>query len=262
MKASSFLTACLLATALWGCSNKQENSLTDSQQLRVKSCNARGESDERITEFGMFVTAQNGTAVGGNGNNAHVIMEHGIWNTPPIAIKSGQTLQLFAYYPYKGGVTVTDMPVSLADQTDFLYSKGQAVSYTNFTPDIELHHLLSKVTITVNKEFVEKLSVSDYPETGSLNLFDGKLIKSKTNTTISSANSNILLFPGKTDVTVLITYKGNTYNYPLSVTLEPGKEYVYSLILHENKKLEVGNVTVIDWEAGGDYDGTIEPEAL
>ena len=109
MKASSFLTACLLVTALWGCSNTQENSLTDSQRLGIKSCSARGEVAGEISEFGMFVTNQNGSAVDDNGDNAHVYMEHGLWNVPPIAIKSGQTLKLFAYSPYMEGMTVTDI---------------------------------------------------------------------------------------------------------------------------------------------------------
>lgn len=262
MKASSFLTACLLVTALWGCSNTQENSLTDSQRLGIKSCSARGEAAGEISEFGMFVTNQNGSAVDGNGDNAHVYLEHGLWNVPHIAIKSGQTLQLFAYSPYMEGMTVTDIAVSLSSQTDYLYSKGQTVTYSSYTPDIELHHLLSKVTVQVNEERAENLSVSDYPESGSLNLFAGTLTKGNTLATVSGNGSGILLFPGATDVTVTITYRGKQYHYPLSVNLEPGKEYVYSLILQENNKLEVGNVSVIAWVSGGDYDGTIEPEIL
>ena len=114
----------------------------------------------------------------------------------------------------------------------------------------------------MNEERAENLSVSDYPESGSLNLFAGTLTKGNTLATVSGNGSGILLFPGATDVTVTITYRGKQYHYPLSVNLEPGKEYVYSLILQENNKLEVGNVSVIAWVSGGDYDGTIEPEIL
>lgn len=258
MKASQLiLTLCMLGTALSGCSSIQDSDVCENTYLHIKSCNAPSE----LTDFGMFVTNQNGTVININGENSHVIQEHGIWKTPPIVIKLGQNMQLFAYYPYSESVSVTDIPVSLSAQTDYLYSKGQTVTYSSFSANIELFHLLSKVTIKVNEEYVENLSVSDYPAEGTLNLFAGTISKRQTSTTtVQSTNNAILLFPGYTDIIVDITFRGKSYHYPVTVNLEPGKKYVYSLVLQENNKLEIDKVSVSSWETGGNYEGIIEPE--
>jgi hypothetical protein len=258
MKANSFLALCSLATALWGCSSEQESNTSENMILRINSCYAMGEEQGEINDFGMFLTTQDGAIFDANGNNAHVTQDHGLWETPSITISPDQSAQLFAYCPYTEDATVTDIPVCISSQTDYLYSKGQTVTYSSYTPSIELYHLLSKITIQINDEAVESLSVSGYPEDGTLNLYEGTLSKGKTNTTVMSEDNGILLFPGYNDIVIDITYQGNSYHYPLTIDLESGKEYIYSLVLQQNNKLEISKVTIINWETGGNYEGTIE----
>lgn len=265
MKTSSYFPIFIftLATALTGCSSSQNSVPETDSYLHIRSCRAQGESITGINDFGLFVTTEDGSNYDTNSNNAHVILQSDKWEIPPISIKSNNPGKLFAYYPYIDDATVTGITVNLLPQTDYLFSKGQTVTSTSYTPDIELHHVLSKVTVSVNDESVSDISVADYPMTGVLNLFAGTLTKNNGKGTITSGKSEILLFPGSNEgLTFDITYQGESYQYsPADTDYEAGKEYTYSLILQENNQLTISQVTIRNWQIGGNYEGTIDSES-
>mgnify|MGYP000339842099 CR=1 FL=1 len=259
---TNFFFILMLATALMGCSNTENNNLEENSYLRIGSCRTQGEEITAITDFGMFVTTGDGSGYDDHSNNIHVIQQHGKWEIPSILMQPDKDGNLFAYYPYAENATVTEIPVSLQTQTDYLFSKGQTVTYSAYTPDIELHHLLSKVTVEVNEQKVESISVQDYPSEGTLNLFGGNLTKSNNKATLTSGKSEILLFPGNNEgLSLDITYQGKHYAYqPIDTNFEAGKEYIHSLILQEGNTLSLGQVTIKEWQVGGNYEGTIDTE--
>lgn len=252
-------TVFMLAAAFIGCSNNNESS--EDSQVSIRSCYTRsGTETSIIKDFGLFIAKSDGSAYNNSSSNSNIhVTYNGTWYLPKITLgKENGTLM--AYSPFDETCTITNMPLDLSKQIDYLYSKGQIVNYNNPNVSIELNHILSKLTFVIENNSPTSIKIGNYPITASLNLFKKTINSNNTKGIITTTEGSIYILPGPSQTIdkIVLTHQNVDYDYILPEnTFEEGKEYVYNLSITANHDLNLTELKVSPWISGGKYEGNL-----
>lgn len=257
-----FVALFMLAAAFTGCSNNNENSdngSSDDNQVSIQACYTRsGNTTSIIKDFGAFLAKDDGTPYDNSSTNIHVTYD-GTWYLPKITLGKENGI-LLAYSPFDANGTITNIPLDLSKQIDYLYSAEQTVNYNNPNVSIELNHALSKLVFVVEGNSPTAIRIGNYPTTARLNLFKKTISANSTKGTIGTTDDSIYILPGSSRNIdkIVLTYQNVDYDYILPEnTFEEGKEYTYNLSVTDNHELTLNAVNVNPWVSGGKYEGNI-----
>ncbi|MGL5786230.1 MAG: fimbrillin family protein, partial [Bacteroidales bacterium] len=191
--------------------------------------------------------------------------------------EDGSKVKFVGYHPHAAVGEDHIYKVDLADNTiadhDLLYTEATAEFDKTNKEAIALNfkHQLSKLTLTIQDEngndltgFDAKITIptkADFNiETGVLTITpdsDKELAAQVTNDVASA-----LVLPGSASGKIVFTAQDKNFTWDISnITLEPGKNYAYTLKListtePDNKVQVVGQANIIDWGTvnGGNID--------
>lgn len=179
------------------------------------------------------------------------------WRTnPPIELKEGEHTFIYAFAPYRKGLTnLAEIPIDIAEQEDILYSGSSVpVSYTTHSAQLIMKHALALLTFNICKQGykgngeLQSLSVSgeEVYTSGSIHLETGKIKKSSKEKFVMDIKKTIvdgwseelprmwyIPFSTKGSVAALTAViDGRTYqtNFP-EVEMKGGFQYIFRLIL-------------------------------
>lgn len=258
----------LAAALLGGCSDGNGAGMTGKQaRLAVENCSTRpasGNMQKLEDDFALVLLTETGTAYAGVRNPVRAVYQSGNWDLPEIWLTEIPG-RLHAFHPYGEYLQKDTLTLDLSTQTDYLASEtgGMGIDYRQpRIENIELHHLLARVEVSLEGSTECSLSIADYPSMAQYSLVSGSLKTGGTESLLSSPSSALLVFPGDIkDYKALIAYGGRQYGYffPENM-LEAGKSYHYKLTISKEGLLELSGVTVSPWLPGGDYEVPVRPE--
>lgn len=264
----SILFFSLAAALFGGCSDGNKAGMTGKEaRLAVENCSTRpvsGNMQKLEDDFALVLLTETGTAYAGVQNPVRAAYQSGSWDLPEIWLTEVPG-QLHAFHPYGEYLQGDTLRLELASQTDYLASEAGGTRVDYRLPrieNIELHHLLAKVEVSLEGSTECPLSIVDYPSTAHYSLVSGSLETGGTSSLLSSPSSTLLVFPGDIKgYKALIAYGGRQYSYffPENM-LEAGKSYHYELTISKEGLLELSGVTVLPWLPGGDYEVPVRPE--
>lgn len=246
----------IICAALAGCTENAPQA-ADENSLKVE-CYARSTSGGNVIvkDFGMYV--MNGSSSYEGVNNPVHVTYGTSWQYPEIWLDREATI--YAFYPYQSTSDITNIPLSLSPQTDYLATTSAILaSRSNPSIHIILDHLLAKIQIRIDGSKDLTYTITNIETSGTYNL-SGNNLSVSTPGTVTSSGSEALIFPAREkSLSMSISYNGKSYNYVApSKTYESGKEYTYNLKINDSKELViVGEVEVNPWQVGGNYEGTV-----
>ena len=188
---------------------------------------------------------------------------------------AGQTVDFFAYYPYKANV-FTSYAISLIEQSnqkliDLLYSNN-AKNKTNTSGNIEFvfNHVLSKIIVntipsgSLKKEDLHGMSITinNVYDEGTFNLMYGYIETSapkssiKMKTEADGSSSEAVILPGSasdTSFTIELA-NGNIYsaNFPKEQQFISGHIHTYNVTITQTG-IVLSPIEIEDWIMHGDY---------
>lgn len=194
---------------------------------------------------------------------------NGVWQpTPSITLAKEERCYLFAIYPYNADATdATAYPVTVASQTDYLYSgTGVAASNEVLSPVLRMRHAMARLALNIHSYAggtLQSISIESttLPIEGSLRV-TGSITPTKFGAYSKSFNTplsqqgfstdhpGIFIIPYQTPndgVKVKVTISGTAYELNLPATnFTGGKKYV-ATVLHtaQGLVLEKGEYEVI-----------------
>ena len=174
----------------------------------------------------------------------------------------------YGYYPYSLTANdITQIPVSTASQTDYLYATPKQVDINNKNVNLNMKHALSAIRLALKrgtytgtgKITAVSVTSSGLGTTGILNATTGKVTASGTGAAIAvttdidltttEQNADIIVVPTGNEATLTLTatIDGKAYMTPASaITIEQGKCYTYTVTIDAGK-LSLSGVKVGDW---------------
>ena len=186
----------------------------------------------------------------------------------------------YGYYPYSLTANdITQIPVSTASQTDYLYATPKQVDINNKNVNLNMKHALSAIRLALKRGTytgtgkITAVSVTStgLGTTGTLNATTGKVTANGTGTVIAvttnidltttEQNADIIVVPTGNEATLTLTatIDGKAYMTPASaITIEQGKCYTYTVTINAGE-LALSGIKVGDW--GYDDGGTPTIEA-
>lgn len=168
----------------------------------------------------------------------------------------GSKVDFVAYYPFSAGVTAGVYPVNVKDQTkeaniDLMYADNmQGVNANSGAAVLNFKHQLARVKLTINASDGKDLTgltatLNNIPTTADFNLANGTFanlsatgdVKMNVNGTGASVVATAFIIPnaslsGTKPLSVTLNLpngKTQKANLALDLTLEKGKNYVYTL---------------------------------
>ena len=225
---------------------------------------------------------------GNRANNTQVTYEGDAW-IPDQAIFWGETKSdVFAYYPYSESISdVNDFYFKLApDQTaegyemsDFLWAKATGVRQTDGAVNLEMKHVMSKLTVRIvaGEDYIGSLpedasvQLHSTVTNANINLETGSVVKDPYSgaQTIMMKNLGIKSFEGKKAVVyeaivvpqmlessvplLEINSKSVSYLIEDPFNFRPGVAYTYTVTLNTSTtaiKVEIG-CELEDWNSAG-----------
>ena len=174
----------------------------------------------------------------------------------------------YGYYPYSLTANdITQIPVSTASQTDYLYATPKQVDINNKNVNLNMKHALSAIRLALKrgtytgtgKITAVSVTSSGLGTTGTLNATTGKVTTNGTGTAIAvttsidltttEQNADIIVVPTGNEATLTLTatIDGKDYTTPASaMTIEQGKCYTYTVTINAGE-LALSGVKVGDW---------------
>ena len=174
----------------------------------------------------------------------------------------------YGYYPYSLTANdITQIPVSTASQTDYLYATPKQVDINNKNVNLNMKHALSAIRLALKRGTytgtgkITAVSVTStgLGTTGTLNATTGKVTASGTGTAIAvttdidltttEQNADIIVVPtsNEANLTLTATIDGKDYTTPASaINIEQGKCYTYTVTINAGE-LALSGIKVGDW---------------
>ena len=191
------------------------------------------------------------------------------WESTTPVMVGNTSCDVCAYYPYVSGITdFTAIPVTRAEQTDYLVTSYPASGINNDNPSINLNmkHALAYMKFIVKKSnfpgdgVVSNLTFNDNfknqallnAETGTLHSFDtgGKLVLNENKTiTDDGAVYETFVIPNNESYSMKgsITVDGITLSLPgNNITLQQGYFYTFTITISSNSA-SIQNVEIEPW---------------
>ena len=190
------------------------------------------------SEIGVFVTNSSGDNYDGNTYNNILFTAEGsdasqIWTGASTIELSMNEGKCYAYYPYSLSASdVTKIPVSTANQCDYLYATPVTVDANNKNAVLSMNHALSAVRFMIKKGSysgtgkVTAVSVqsSALGTSANLNAKTGKLTDVSGTGAEISVSKSLTLNEATQDVDVIVVPTEVAADMTLSVTVD-GKTY-------------------------------------
>lgn len=184
----------------------------------------------------------------------------------PLSMNEGHC---YAYYPYDSEViSLTDIPVSTADQIDYLIAKPVTVNAVNKNAALTMRHALTAVRFILKKGdysgtgLMTAVSVQSngLGSTGTLNAQTGEISEVQGRNTAISVPKSLTLTDETQEVNVICIPTGETADLSLSinldnrvfstvvsgVTLTQGYCHTYTLTVNEGN-LALSGIKIGDW---------------
>ncbi len=204
--------------------------------------------------------------------------EEQLWQPEHAVYLNNELCSIHAYYPYDEDVSdVTAIPVTTAEQTDYMYAGNTIeVNTDNHTATIEMEHALSVITLNIKRGTytgtgsITKVGLNGNgiaqaaqmnAETGKFHDYIGvnSMITQNVDLTMDEAGQYVhtLVIPnGETSpVRITLWVDGNEYYVVTPGTqFEQGVRYEYTLTIDQDE-MGISNVHIGDWG----YNGLGEP---
>lgn len=195
IKSFQLLIACCTIAAVCTCCSSdaaEEPSATDGNTVDVEIETTVQTRVDVVRQFGngdrMNVFAKTYNKVDAPDLFEDIVGTYrsGRWSTSPaIKLKEGERTFIYAFSPYREGVTdLAAIPVDIAEQEDLLYSGNPVpVSYTTHLAKLTMKHALALLAFNISKQGydgkgrLQSLSVSgeEVYTTGKMNIETGKI---------------------------------------------------------------------------------------
>lgn len=189
-------------------------------------------------QMNIFVTFSNNSS---NVKMSKAICSNGLWKaSPSIPLESGVNASFYAVYPYSSSYTSSKaIPVSVSNQTDYLYSGGKAtVSKNSPTASVTMHHAMAVFAFNIDKKGYEgngklqevKLSGDGFFTEGDLDITTGTISGSSRGEYAKSFSETLQEggFANNIPAMFVIPSNSNGSNYQLTITVD-GKTYTSNL---------------------------------
>ena len=190
-------------------------------------------------QMSIFVTFSNNTAI--TTMSKAICGSDGIFKaSPSIELTAGVIASFNAVYPYNSNNTsASAIPVSVANQTDYLYSNGTATaSKSNPTASITMHHAMSVFAFNIDKKGYTgagklqevKLSGDGMFTEGKLDINTGSIAGTTKGEYAKSFNETLQAGGFTTNIPAMfvIPSTSNGSNYQITIKVD-GKEYTATL---------------------------------
>lgn len=223
-----------------------------------------GESFMPVVKNKMFNVTANGTLSPSDGNQLLYPVD-------------GSKVQFVSYYPYASVGEDYIYKIDFADTTiadhDLLYTEltGEYDKTNKDAVQLNFKHQLSKLTLTIQDEngvnlvdFDAKITI---PTKADFNIETGNLTitadsEQELAVQVGNGVASALVLPGSASGKIVFTSAEKSFTWDIStITLEPGKNYAYTLKLipttdPDNNVEVIGQANIIDWGTvdGGNID--------
>ncbi|MFI3303080.1 MAG: fimbrillin family protein [Rikenellaceae bacterium] len=243
-----------IALAAIGCAKDPDVAQSGDSVLTIASnINTRVENEqwEVSDKIGVYMTSSTFGDLGANvlyttvdGNGAFTA------SATPLYYPSSGEVDIFAYYPWVDGVSLTAYPIDSEAQVDLLWATKSEVASSSAAVVMSFNHLLSKVSLTIKEgDGLEKsdlaglvVTLTDITTTADFNLEDptaSSLTNSDGELTLTTAedgtSSSVIVIPQPLGGATLYfaTKDYGTFSATLSTSeFEVGKEYKYTATLN------------------------------
>lgn len=190
------------------------------------------------SQMSIFVTFSNNSA---NTIMSKAICSNDLWTaSPSIELTAGVNASFQAVYPYNSSNTsASAIPVSVANQIDYLYSNGTATVSKAFpTASVTMHHAMSVFAFNIDKKGYTgngklqevKLSGDGFFTEGNLNVGTGTISGTAKGEYAKSFNETLQAggFTSNIPAMFVIPSNSNGSNYQITIKVD-GKEYTATL---------------------------------
>lgn len=195
--------------------------------------------------------------------------------SPAITLKPEEEYRLFAIYPYeKEAVDPTVYPVTVASQTDYLYSGASApVTYQKPSATVTMRHAMAMIALDIRSYVGGRLQAvsidhSAFPTEGTLRVSSGRITATKfgaytltCNIPLSQAGGTgndasffVIPFTAGADMQLTLTVDGKNYACTLpAMAFDRSQKYLLHLNLTEGGlALMADRTEVISLDEPGD----------
>ena len=226
------------------------------------------------SEIGVTVLSRSGAAYDGIDyqNIRFVATGSGVtqtWAGAETVYLSATEGVCYGYYPYSSSVTdITEIPVSTAGQTDYLYATPVAVDINNRNVSLSMNHGLSAVRFALKRGtytgtgVISAVSVTSggLGTAGSLNALTGKLsgvtgigteigVSAAIELSSAEQNADVIVVPTGISAALMlsVTVDGKVYSTAADARIiAQGKCYTYTMTINAGE-LALSGVKVGDW---------------
>lgn len=262
-----------IALAAIGCAKDPDVAQSGDSVLTIASnINTRVENEqwEVSDKIGVYMTSSTFGDLGANvlyttvdGNGAFTA------SATPLYYPSSGEVDIFAYYPWVDGVSLTAYPIDSEAQVDLLWATKSEVASSSAAVVMSFNHLLSKVSLTIKEgDGLEKsdlaglvVTLTDITTTADFNLEDptaSSLTNSDGELTLTTAedgtSSSVIVIPQPLGGATLYfaTKDYGTFSATLSTSeFEVGKEYKYTATLNRSG-VELTEANIDLWDENAD----------
>lgn len=258
----------LVAASLVGCSDdkdetggagrKVEVSFTTEVQTRALTNVLTTLEDN--AEMTVYLAGENAISLGNKVDNVKVTCRNHLWKgTPAIEMESGESVYLYAAYPYQPTADMpAAIPVEIESQTDYLYSgSGVIATYEKPAVTLTMKHALSILAFNIRKDNypgegkLQQITIDGTPvyTSGTLNVASGSIKGISSGKYTQTCDRDIqpegweenlpdfFCIPFSSSGTdVKLTFKIDGEDYPCQLpkyTIAGGMKYIFSLSLTE-----------------------------
>lgn len=255
-KYSIYLLAAAAALVSAACGSGSDSVDTPSEVTFTTEVTRVGALTELPDGAQMNVYLAKGTTLSRTDEMRKAVRTGGVWKgQPSITLQPEEELRLFAVYPYEqSAADATIYPVTVASQTDYLYSgAGAVVTYQKPSTSVKMRHAMAMLALDIRSYVggrLKSIAIDDpaFPTEGTLRISNGRITATKFGAythacdvalsekggTGDAASFFVIPFTAGADMRMTLTIDGKPYVCTLPATaFDRSSKYLLHLNLTE-----------------------------